>query len=104
MNQVSTRRRGSVAMGLLAALAWYASAGSGAMPPAHAAEAAADGIPVYLFERYFSAPQSQKVDPPVRVGDILRFRWIGEAKPPTSVVEIVARDDGKTLAELGWEV
>jgi len=104
MKRVSTRRRGLVAMGLLAALTWCAAVGSGAVPPADAAEATADGLPVYLFERYYSAPQSQKVDPPVRVGDILRFRWIGDAKPPTSVVEIVARDDGKTLAELGWEV
>jgi hypothetical protein len=60
--------------------------------------------PVFLAERYYSAPQSQTVDPPVRVGDILRFRWIGEQKPPTSAVEITPGEEGKSLPELGWEV
>ena len=60
--------------------------------------------PVYLIERYYSAPQSQKVDPPVRVGDILRFRWVGEPKPPASAVDIVPAQEGKSLSDLGWEV
>jgi hypothetical protein len=81
---------------LMAAAAW------GAAPsPAPVAGSAA---PVFLAERYYSAPQSQKVDPPVRVGDILRFRWTGEQKPPTSAVEITPAEEGKSLSDLGWEV
>lgn len=62
------------------------------------------GIPVFLMERYYSAPQSQKEDPPLRVGDVLRFRWIGEAKPSSSIVEIASGDPEKSLSSLGWEV
>jgi hypothetical protein len=73
-------------------------------PAGNASPETEPAAPVFLAERYYSAPQSQKVDPPIRVGDILRFRWIGEKKPPTSAVEITPAEDGKSLSELGWEV
>ncbi len=87
-------------MKMLFALALFFSAAGAAT----VAWSASDAAPVFLAERYYSAPQSQKVDPPIRVGDILRFRWIGEQKPPTSAVEIAPAEEGRSLSELGWEV
>ncbi len=58
----------------------------------------------FQVERYYSTPQSSVVDPPVRVGDILRFRWVGPQKPPATAVDVVPAGDGKRLVELGWEV
>ncbi|MBU6376386.1 MAG: hypothetical protein KGQ59_10350, partial [Bdellovibrionales bacterium] len=60
--------------------------------------------PVFMMERYFSSTQSQTKDPPTRVGDIIRFRWVGTVLPPASAVDIVVQEEGKSLSEFGWEV
>lgn len=68
------------------------------------AAVAQDGAPVFEIERFFTAPQSQKIDPPLRVGDVLRFRWIGEKKPPSTAIKINTLPSKKLLSEEGWEV
>jgi len=65
---------------------------------------AQDSLPIFEVERFFTAPQSQKVDPPLRVGDVLRFRWIGEKKPPSSAIKVNTLPGRKLLSEEGWEV
>ncbi|MFN7684025.1 MAG: hypothetical protein ACK5QT_01255 [Oligoflexia bacterium] len=60
--------------------------------------------PVYEVQRYYSAPQSQKIDPPILVGDVIRFQWIGEKKPDTRAAIIAPLKGAKPLSEQGWEV
>ncbi len=63
-----------------------------------------DAQPVFELERFYTAPQSRQVDPPLMVGDVIKFRWIGERKPPSSAVRIGAASGQKPLSEEGWEV
>jgi hypothetical protein len=65
---------------------------------------AQESVPIFEVERFFTAPQSQKVDPPLRVGDVLRFRWIGEKKPPSSAIKVNTLPGRKLFSEEGWEV
>ena len=66
--------------------------------------AGADSVPVFEMERYFTAPSSQKVDPPLTVGDMIRFRWIGEKKPPGSTARVAPLAGAKPLSAEGWEI
>ncbi|NDD92716.1 hypothetical protein EBZ37_11580, partial [bacterium] len=61
------------------------------------APVASSSPPVFMMERYYSSPSSQKEDPPTRVGDIIRFRWIGSPTPPGSAVEVVVLEEGSSL-------
>jgi hypothetical protein len=73
--------------------------------PAVAAEQESDSTSIFELERYFTAPQSQKVDPPLQVGDVIRFRWIGEKKPGANAVRVGLPSGSKPqLSEQGWEV
>jgi hypothetical protein len=96
-------------------IAWVAACvGLLSSPSLFAAESGA--LPVFMLERYYSVPQSQKQDLPPRVGDILKFRWVGEPKPPASAVEVAIHSPSgtgsstansepvKSLNQAGWEV
>jgi len=64
----------------------------------------AESAPIFEMERFYTAPNSQTVDPPLAVGDVLRFRWIGERKPPGTAVRVAPLAGAKPLSEEGWEV
>ena len=38
------------------------------------------------------------------VGDVIKFRWIGEKKPPSNAVRIAAASGQNALTDEGWEV